>query len=181
MFCGDINADCSSLYEILSNINLKSGTQRKQMCKEGASVLYGTTWRGFLKYDKEGNKVMRKKLPTGRYETTLKTEYPELMGVFEDFRDLYFKDFQFNNIMINKNYPVGLHKDKANVGDSVLISFGDYEGGKTRVHYGGVEGHKIIKDYDSWCNPVTFNGSLYAHEVLPYTGERYALVFFYVD
>jgi len=178
MFCGDIMADCSLMYEILSNIEIKSGTQRKQLCKDGASALYGTTWRGFLKYDKEGNKICRKKLPNGRYETTMRTQYPELLDLFEEFRDYHFKNFNFNNVMINRNYPVKKHKDNANVGESVLVTFGDYEGGKTRVYYED-EAVAFVKDYDSNCNPVRFNGSKHYHEVLPFTGERYALVFFY--
>ena len=176
MFCGDIIADCSNMYEILSNLKLRSGTQRKQLCKEGASVLYGTTWRGFLAY-RDGKKIMRKQLPNGRYETTLRTEYPELLDVFKEFGKYHFPDFEFNEIMINRNYPVKKHKDNANVGESVLITFGHYEGGKTRVYYDDGQ-TKFIKDFDSWCNPVRFNGSKYYHEVLPFTGERYALVFF---
>ena len=175
MFVGDIIRDCAILYCLLEQIPLKSGTARKHLCANGASVLYGHSWRGFLKYDKDGNKVFREKHPTlkGKYNTTLKTEFPELMEHFKEFRDYHFPDFHFDQVMINKNYPVGLHRDKANVGVSTLISFGDYTGGETRVHY-----EEGAADYNSNCIPVQFNGSLYAHEVLPFEGTRYALVFF---
>ena len=177
MFSGDLMSDCAIMYCILQDIKIESGTARRKLCNSGASALYGYTWRGFLKYDKDGNKVMRKKHPElkGKYLSKLWTDYPELMDIFNEFRDYHFNGFQFSQVMINKNYPVGLHKDKNNVGVSTLISFGDYSGGKTRV-YDDIHKRKI--DYDSNCNPVQFNGSLYAHEVLPFTGERYALVFF---
>ena len=175
MFVGDLMSDCSIMYSLLEEMTLVSGTARKQLCKEGASVLYGHSWRGFLNYDKEGNKVFREKHPTlkGKYNTTLKTKYPQLMDYFKEFRDYHFPDYHFDQVMINKNYPVGLHRDKANVGVSTLISFGDYTGGETRVHY-----EEGAADYNSNCIPVQFNGSLYAHEVLPFRGTRYALVFF---
>ena len=175
MFTGDIIQDCSIMYTLLEEIPLRSGSSRRRLCKQGASVLYGHSWKGFLKYDENGHKICRVRHPTekGMFLTQLKANHPYLQDYFNEFRDLHFPGFQFSQVMINKNYPVKKHKDTKNVGVSTLISFGDYTGGKTRVY----TEDKII-DYDSNCNPVQFNGSLYEHEVLPYTGERYALVFF---
>ena len=175
MFSGDIISDCAIMYSLLEEIPLVSGTNRRKLCPQGASVLYGHSWKGYLKYDKDGNKVYRTKHPTlkGMYLTQLKAQHPYLEEYFQEFRDLHFPNFEFTQVMINKNFPVKKHKDSKNVGLSTLITFGDYQGGKTRVY----TEDKII-DYDSNCNPVQFNGSIYEHEVLPYTGERYALVFF---
>lgn len=175
MFSGDIIQDCAIMYSLLEEIPLRSGSSRRNLCKQGASVLYGHSWKGFLNYDEDGNKVYRTPHPTlkGMYLTQLKAHHPYLMEYFAEFRNHHFPGFHFNQVMINKNYPVSRHKDTKNVGVSTLISFGDYTGGKTRVF----KKEEII-DYDSNCNPVQFNGSLYAHEVLPYEGERYALVFF---
>ena len=74
---------------------------------------------------------------------------------------------------MNKNYLCSPHFDSKNVGESVLISFGDYTGGKTCVEMED----KIIK-YDSQYKPVKFNGSKYKHWVEPYEGNRYSLVFY---
>ena len=76
--------------------------------------------------------------------------------------------------MINKNYQVGRHLDAKNVGESVLVTFGDFEGGHTRVWNRNNE----YEDLDSRDNPIKFDGSKFYHECLPFTGTRYALVFF---
>lgn len=168
----DIEGDTAIMHSIISELHLKSGTARKKLCPQGASVLYGQTFRGFLKYDKNGKKVLRKRVSKRLFETTLKTDYPELMKVFEEYRDLYFPDFDFNNVMINKNYPVKRHKDASNVGESVLLTFGDYTGGETKIEFG------VDMFINTNCNPCKFDGSKYYHSVMPFEGERYALVFF---
>ena len=175
MFSGDIYSDCAIMYSILEQIKIESGTARNKLCSHGASALYGYSWRGFLKYDKDGNKILRERHPTlkGKFFSTLRSKYPELQNIFEEFRDYHFKDFKFSQVMINKNYPVGRHKDKNNVGISTLITLGDYTGGATRVEY-----EDKVVDYNSFCNPISFDGSKYYHQVLPFEGERYALVFF---
>jgi len=168
----DIVGDTSILHSIIDKLPLKSGTQRRKLCPQGASVLYGQTFRGFLKYDNEGKKVLRKRVTNQLFETTLKTQYPQLMDVFKEYRDLYFPDFIFNNVMINKNYPVKRHKDASNVGESVLVTFGDYTGGETLVEL------NPSVYVNTNCNPVRFDGSKYYHSVMPFTGDRFALVFF---
>ena len=176
MLTGDIMTDCSLIYNYLEDIPLRTGTYRRTTFgKEGASVLYGDNWKGFLKYDSDGNKVMREKSSTpGRYNTKIKTEHPYLMDIFKEFRDHYFPDFKFNQVQINKNFSMKKHLDSRNVGKSYLVSFGDYTGGKTRVYR-----DNGYTDLDSNCNPVTFDGSKYYHEVLPFSGTRYSLVFFH--
>lgn len=176
MFCGEIIADDCLMMEILSQIDIKSGTNRKKLCKVGESALYGSTWMSFLKYDTDGNKVFRPPCPDNPNLalTKLKELYPELQAVFQEYRDIYFPGFHFKNVMINKNYQVGKHLDSKNVGDSFLVSFGDFEGGKTRVWASETE----YEDIDSRDKPICFNGSKLFHECLPFVGERYALVFF---
>jgi hypothetical protein len=176
MFCGEIIADDCLMQEILSQIDIKSGTNRRKLCKEGESALYGSTWMTFLKYDTDGNKVFRPPDPDNPTLgiTKLKELYPELQEVFEEYRDLYFPHFQFKSVMINKNYQVGRHLDAKNVGESFLVTFGDFENGKTRLWNRDNE----YEDLDSRDNPISFDGSKFYHECLPFTGTRYALVFF---
>ena len=177
-FTGDLISDGCIMLEFLRSIPIESGTNRKKLCKSGGSALYGSTWMGFLKKDKDGNKVMRPADPAhkGRFLTKLKVEFPELMDVFNEYRDRHFKDFDFTDVMINKNYPIGRHRDGANVGESYLVTFGEYEGGLTRVWWK----EDWYNDLYSLDNPIKFNGSKFYHEALPSTGERYALVFFSV-
>jgi hypothetical protein len=172
----DIVGDCSIMYELLYGMDIKSGTARKELCPTGASALYGYSWRGFLSY-KDGKKILRTPHPTkkGQFLSQLRAQQPEMMDFFKEFRDKYFSGFEFDQVMINKNYKVGKHKDSRNVGTSTLISFGDYTNGLTRV-WDQKEENYI--DYNSCCNPVQFDGSKHLHEVLDYEGDRYALVFF---
>jgi len=177
-FTGDLDGDCYILHDILSQLTYKSGTDRYKLCKTSTgngSILYGNTWRGFLKYDKDGNQVLRTPDPNqkGRYLSKAQTDYPYLMGVAQEFRDLYFPHFQFSHLMLNKNYPVDWHFDKANVGDSYIIAVGDFEGGETELEING-EVHKK----DTHNKPFCFNGSIIKHRCGEFTGERYAVVFF---
>lgn len=78
--------------------------------------------------------------------------------------------FKFTSIQVNKNLQCPPHKDKNNCGDSMLVSFGDYEGGEIVID--GVT-------YDARENPLIFNGSEYEHYNKPITsGTKYSLVFF---
>ena len=76
MFSGDLVSDCAIMYSLLYDLKIESGTARRNLCETGASALYGYTWRGFLCYDKDRNKIMRKKHPTlkGKYLSKLYTE-----------------------------------------------------------------------------------------------------------
>ena len=173
-FTGNEMDDSAMMLSILSNIQIKSATDRKKMCSQGGSALFGNTWRGFHKY-KDGVKILRPRDPNkkGRFLTKLKVEEPELEEVFNEYKNRWFPSFEFNSVMINHNFPIGRHKDNANVGESVLVTFGDYSGGLTRVW-----NDDTYEDLNSLATPVCFNGSVYEHECLPFEGDRYALVFF---
>tara|TARA_R110000822_G_scaffold29055_1_gene86013 strand:+ start:552 stop:1151 length:600 start_codon:yes stop_codon:yes gene_type:complete len=175
----DLLGDCCIMQEILSQIEYYSGTERKKMLKVspkiGGSMLYGLTWRAYLKKHKEtGEIITRKKDPvSGLYYTKVMEQYPELKEIFAEFADQYFPDFHYTQTQLNKNFPCPPHRDAANQGESILISFGDYTGGKTAVDLG----NEIYKA-DSHYKPFKFNGSKYEHWVEDYKGERYSLVFF---
>lgn len=178
-FIDDLHSDCYIMTEILSTLEYKSGTDRYKLCKTKkgtGSIYYGTTWRGFLKYEKDGTKVFRErdKNNPNRFVSKAKVDYPELEDVFKEFSKLHMKNYKYNTVMINYNYPVGWHYDKANVGESCLITFGDYKGGKTRLDMGCDD----FKDLDCRHTPHSFDGSKIKHCVLPFTGDRWALVFF---
>lgn len=181
-FTGDWNADCGIMYEMLEGIDFYSGSERKRMLKhknDGSvgSMNYGFTWKGYLKKDKEtGEKIFRKKAPLkGFYETKIMEQYPELRWVFEEFKDLYFSDFCFTNVQMNKNFPCPPHKDGANVGESVLVCLGEYGGGELVIKDYPELGENVI---DTRNSIYRFNGSLFEHWVKPFEGTRYSLVFY---
>ena len=78
--------------------------------------------------------------------------------------------FEFNSIQVNKNLICPLHKDKKNVGLSMLVSFGKYEGCNIVVNN---------KKYDANCKPLIFNGSELEHyNTNDLVGTKYSLVYF---
>lgn len=178
----DIDGDCSILESILEQVEFYSGTERKKMLhvnhKIGGSMLYGLTWRAFLKRDKKtGEIITRKKdLATGLYYTKIMTDYPDLQQVFYEFGQLYFPDFEFNQVQMNKNFKCPPHKDSQNVGESILISIGDFKDGNTCIEKNPIAGPIVVNSHNQ---PIKFNGSKYTHWVEPWLGgDRYSLVFF---
>ena len=78
--------------------------------------------------------------------------------------------FEFNSIQVNKNLICPVHKDKKNVGLSMLVSFGKYEGCNIVVNN---------KKYDANCKPIIFNGSELEHyNTNDLVGTKYSLVYF---
>ena len=178
---GDEEIDMLIMTQYLSMLDIKSGTNRKKQCRKGGSMLYGTTWRGYLSTNKDtGEKINRTPNPDGLgFLTQSKVKYPWFKDLCLEFTKLYCNKFKWNQIMINEDYPIGWHYDKANVGLSWLCSFGEYEGGLTELQFDNDDdGTKIQFALDTFHNPVCFNGSLIKHRCMPFTGKRYALVFF---
>jgi hypothetical protein len=78
--------------------------------------------------------------------------------------------FEFNSVQVNRNLVCPPHKDKKNVGLSLLVSFGEYEGCNIVVNN---------KKYDANCSPVIFNGAELEHyNTDDLVGTKYSLVYF---
>lgn len=78
--------------------------------------------------------------------------------------------FTFNSVQVNQNICCPKHRDSKNVGDSILVSFGEYTGCNIVIE--GTE-------YNANCQPVMFNGALLEHWNTPdLVGTKYSLVFF---
>jgi hypothetical protein len=79
-------------------------------------------------------------------------------------------NFKFSSVHLNKNVVCPPHTDDNNVGKSLLVSFGDYEGCELVV------GGKVV---DTKNRPVIFDGSRVEHMNLPMlAGTKYSLVYF---
>ena len=137
--------------------------------KEGGSMLFGTTWRGYL----APNKTRTKDEETGLYRTKVYDENPELKDIFNEFSNYHFPEFQYTQVQLNKNFPCPPHKDSKNIGESMLCCFGNYSGGETCLFIND----KIVK-INAQSQPQQFNGSKTLHWVDQYKGTRYSLVFF---
>lgn len=92
--------------------------------------------------------------------------HDELMRLGEKFCPV-----DFTSIHINHNVVCPRHIDPKNVGNSMIVSIGDYEGGELVVE--GVE------TYNAKYHPLIFNGALFHHWNNPITsGNKYSLIFF---
>ena len=78
--------------------------------------------------------------------------------------------FSFTSVHVNKNVVCGPHRDKGNVGNSVIVSFGDYEGGLF---------HTKDLSLSTNCRAILLDGRATEHwtdEIL--SGTKYSLVFY---
>lgn len=80
---------------------------------------------------------------------------------------------KFNSIHLNNNVVCPPHKDSKNVGNSCLLSFGDYSG--CNIVIDGVQ-------YDAKYNPIVFNGAELEHyNTNDLIGNKYSLVFYFTQ
>ena len=86
----------------------------------------------------------------------------------------HFISIPWNTITVNQNYQCGIHRDKNNSGDSVLVAFGNFSGGDLEIHEGNLKGIHNIKHT---LFQTDFSNTY--HSVLPFQGDRYSLVFYY--
>ena len=180
-FTGDWENDSYIMYCFLDSVDFYTGTESCKMnngkYKKAGRMLYGLTWKTFLRRNPEtGEKEYRplsKENPKMAY-TKVRCEHPILEDVFKEFASLYFPDFKYTSTQLTRNFEIKRHIDSKNIGDSVLVAFGEYEGGETVIEVG--KDNLVI---DARKKPYKFNGSKYYHYVKPFTGgDRYSLVFF---
>lgn len=88
--------------------------------------------------------------------------------VFDECRRA-FPEFAFDGVQVNRNFLCKPHRDRLNVGVSLIFSFGDYTGGGLVVE--GVE--MDVRD-----KPYVFDAHANTHSVLPFEGTRYSVVLF---
>eukprot|EP00746_Dinoflagellata_sp_MGD_P123074 gnl/MRDRNA2_/MRDRNA2_57801_c0_seq1.p1 gnl/MRDRNA2_/MRDRNA2_57801_c0~~gnl/MRDRNA2_/MRDRNA2_57801_c0_seq1.p1 ORF type:complete len:765 (-),score=93.12 gnl/MRDRNA2_/MRDRNA2_57801_c0_seq1:71-2365(-) len=89
-----------------------------------------------------------------------------------------------NCIQVTKNLLTKPHKDKNNRGDSIGVTFGNFTGGELWVEQkGGKYKQKIGCEtvqgirHDTCARPIVFNANKW-HCTCPFSGERYAIVYF---
>lgn len=106
-------------------------------------------------------------------------KYPELFDALIAFGNTVVpKGWTYDAITLNKDMVAKKHTDSKNAGHSVIVGFGDYDGGELSVW--GIEGtptENKFKNYDIRDRPLLFNGSLMPHSGRPFRGSRYTIVF----
>ena len=184
-FTGDWEIDTGIMYAFLDAVEFYCGTEscklNNRSNRNAGRMKYGTTWRTFLRYNPiTGEKEFlpkAKENPNLGY-TKVKCCNPILDFVFKEFQMLYFPEFEYSSVQLTKNFEIKRHIDSKNMGESVLVAFGDYKGGETVVEV-GKGGDWVI---DAREKPYKFNGSKYYHYVKPFTdGDRFSLVYYKLD
>jgi hypothetical protein len=94
--------------------------------------------------------------------------HPELARLLCLYAKEKLPDFRFTSIFVSEG-GAALHVDKRNIGESMIVAIGDYTGGALWQYPGDVlDVHSRLQRCD---------GSL-PHMTLPFTGERYAIIYF---
>ena len=102
-------------------------------------------------------------------------KYPDLyQSILELGLYILPEDFEFNQICLNKNLKCLPHIDKKNVGDSWIVSFGNFTGGELQIF----DENDKIKLYNIKYKPFCFNGSKVKHGTNDFVGNRYSLIFY---
>jgi hypothetical protein len=101
-------------------------------------------------------------------------KYPYMMPLFKEFMKYHYPKFKFKSVYVNRNTVAKKHMDSKNTGESLLVGFGPYTGGKTVLYnQNGKEKKFSIKSHS-----LIFNGSEIEHRSETFKGTRYSLVFF---
>jgi hypothetical protein len=105
----------------------------------------------------------------GLHISKLKYNYPEYQNILDRIVDKYFPpNFFYNCVVINRNFKCLPHKDKHNIGDSIIVAIGNFTGGYLKIN---------DEEYDINGKPLLFDGSN-THSTTDFDGTRYSLVFF---
>jgi hypothetical protein len=99
--------------------------------------------------------------------------YPEIYKELQNIIKIIKPDFKYTSIVLNNNVICPPHKDSNNVGDSLLISFGDYTGCNLVVD--NIE-------YNTNCRYIIFNGSELEHyNTDNLKGNKYTIIYYNVN
>ena len=110
--------------------------------------------------------------------------HPEVYKALVEFGEsIVPKGWDFQTIQLNHNAKAKKHIDKNNVGKSVIIGIGDYNGGELRAFTPDSSKHH---DYNIKDRPLMFNGAILPHETQPFSNPtvyergkgRYTIVYF---
>ena len=107
-------------------------------------------------------------------------------------------DFRCTSIQLNRNPAPRVHTDSNNVGESVIVSLGQFRGGGLWIMNTGGQSGRVTREVtrkmvgypklevgdklagsvvDIFEKPFRFDGTV-PHSAMAYNGERYAIVFF---
>jgi hypothetical protein len=96
---------------------------------------------------------------------------PYLYKLLLDYGKEHVK-IPFTSITVNQNYKADPHYDKGNMGESYLVSFGEYTGGELEIHEGPQTGLYDVR------KSMVADFTKVLHSVKAFQGNRYSLVYY---
>jgi hypothetical protein len=101
--------------------------------------------------------------------------FPKIWEAGKKLAEEIATDINWTTFMLNMNYEAKTHIDKNNIGESLVVAFGDYTGGElVAIDPDGNE-----TEYNIRYKPVIMDASVIPHYVKPITsGTRYSIIFF---
>ena len=112
-------------------------------------------------------------LGTRTFESVKGERYPETYEKLKMLATKLNKDHKYTSITVNKNFKTFPHYDNNNVGMSMIISIGNFTGG--RLILNNKSGDEFI---DIHNKPYFFNGSEQLHSTEEFQGTRYSIIYF---
>ena len=106
---------------------------------------------------------------------SVRRRHAELWAAASELMTLVDPSYHWTSVQFNKNFRGSRHRDDKDASFQVATAFGEYTGGELRVH-----GQKGALDVDTRGRFVRFDGR-YEHEVLPYEGTRYSVIYFQLE
>ena len=106
---------------------------------------------------------------------SVRRRHAELWAAASELMTLVDPSYHWTSVAFNKNFRGSRHRDDKDASFQVATAFGEYTGGELRVH-----GQKGALDVDTRGRFVRFDGR-YEHEVLPYEGTRYSVIYFQLE
>ncbi len=156
--------DFGTLLEMLSKIKLYLKRHGSNVNRLGFPEHRGCVW-GMVK------PKFQKGIRLSRFSRKHPAIYQEILRIGK-----VICPFPFTTIQMNQGLQCCPHVDSHNKSESVIISFGEYQGCKLVVQ---IDGKDVI--CDTLHTPHQFNGSAHLHWNQPFEGEsnnKYFLVFF---
>ena len=109
-------------------------------------------------------------------EFSFNSKWPGVLKALIEYGNVVAPEgWTYTTITLNHGVQAKKHRDPRNVGKSIIVGFGDYEGGALRVWDPNDENPQ---DLDLKDRPTLFNGALLPHETQPFTGERYTVIYY---
>ena len=103
----------------------------------------------------------------GRCLSACNRKFPKVYALLQQLSARL--QFTHSSYTVNKNLECLPHRDKNNVGDSIILSLGKFTGGELNI-----EG----KLYDIYRRPLRFNGAASTHSTEKFEGNRYSIVLY---